>query len=43
VCLEQLSKELWTNSETSVDHLQQPDRPVPNEQHRESHSFKVLT
>jgi hypothetical protein len=41
VCLERLSKELWTNGETSVDHLQrQTDRPVPNEQHRESHSLK---
>ena len=30
------------NGEMSVDHLQrQTDRPVPNEQHRESHSLKV--
>ena len=29
------------NGETSVDHLQrETDRPVPNEQHRESHSLK---
>ena len=42
MCLERLSKELEMNGETSVDHLQrQTDRPVPNEQHRESHSLKV--
>ena len=29
------------NGETTVDHLQrQTDRPVPNEQYRESHSLK---
>jgi hypothetical protein len=29
------------SGETSADHLQRPtDRPVPNEQHRESHSLK---
>ena len=31
------------NGEMSVDHLQrQTDRPVPNKQHRESHSLKEL-
>jgi hypothetical protein len=32
------------NGEMSVDHLQrQTDRPVPNEQHRESHSLKFAS
>jgi len=37
VSRERLSKELWMNGETSVDHLQrQTYRPVLNEQHRGS-------